>query len=380
MICRPVDRSLDNERGIALIIVVTVVAMLTIVVFEFAYSVTIDQYRVRNSLHALQSELMVRSGVHLAEGFLGLDEDDSIDTPSDEWFWMMKGFCSSVPPLPNGSLVKCDIKDESGKLNVNLSRPPRGREIVPGEASKETILLDAMTCIFQRREGIDAQTADNIRDYWNSQPPELPDGSPQRQMPIFQSIEEFAARFGIATRHIGYLKKYLTAHPPGRLRGVNINFATAEVLSAILNNQDIAAGCGIIPEVQDILERRQDPDNPIKRADIRSLMGSLDNAQLLTSLFVSNSSLYRLEASAISNPDPERPTQGGVGKTLSVVVYRRCAEQPGQKCVRWTTIPLDWQKEGGARLFREKNRFSGLSEYYGDFDPSDLGNLFDRGQ
>ena len=369
-------RRLDNERGIALIIVVTVIAMLTIVVFEFTYSVTLDQYRVRNSLYALQSELMVRSGVNLAEGFLGLDEDDSVDTPSDEWFWAMKSFCNAVPPLPDGSLVKCDIKDESGKINVNLSRPPRGSEIIPGEASKETILLDAFSCIFQRRGEIDAQTSERIRDYWNSEPPALPDGSRPDRMPIFQSIEEFAAKFGIATRHISYLKRFLTAHPPGRLRGVNINFASAEVLAAILNNEDIGAGCGMIPEVEEILERRVDPDNPIKRADIRPLMSRLNNAQILTSIFVANSSLYRLEASAISNPDPENPRSGGVGKTLSVVVFRRCDEQQGGKCERWTTLPLDWQKEGGARLFREKNRFSGLSEYYGDFDPANLGDFF----
>ena len=64
------SETLRNERGIALFIVLVIVALLTIIVTEFTYSVQLDQHRVRNSIHALQAALLARSGVNLAEGFL----------------------------------------------------------------------------------------------------------------------------------------------------------------------------------------------------------------------------------------------------------------------------------------------------------------------
>ena len=369
------QRLAGDERGIALIIVVTVVAMLTIVVTEFTYSVTIDQYRVRNSLHALQAELIVRSGVNLAEGFLSLDEDPSVDTYSDEWFFVMKSFCQEIP-LPNGALAKCDVKDESGKINLNNTRDRLGQPAAPGTPSKQTILRDALRCLFRRREGMDPEVIDELRDYWQREPPTLPNGDKRPSMPSFQSLEAFAAEFNIPTKDLGYLRKYVTAQPSRRLRGVNINVASPEILGAIINSSDPATLCGRTQEIDDILERQRDPDDPIKEVHISGLLGGVDNAQLIASLFVTRSSLYRLEASAISNYDPENVRNSGIGKTISTLVFRECVEETADKCERWTTKPLDWQKESGARLFREKNRFSELSEYYGEFDPSSLSELF----
>jgi len=61
--------------------------------------------------------------------------------------------------------------------------------------------------------------------------------------------------------------------------------------------------------------------------------------------------------------DPTNPQSGGIGQTLSTLVYRGtggqlpAGAQPkiganGQPIPNWTLRPLDWQKEGGARLFR----------------------------
>ncbi len=366
--------AVGNQRGLALIIVVTVVAMLTIIVTEFAYSVTLDQFRVRNSLYSLQAELIVRSGVNLAEGFLSLDEDPSVDTRSEEWYITMLQFCQQVS-LPNGAVIRCDVKDESGKININNTRDRAGAPLDPTVVTKQGVLRDALRCIFQRREGLKVEIVDDLREYWQREPPTLEDGTQRPSVPSFQSLEDFAATFNIPTEHLPYLRRYITAQPSRRLSGININIAEPEVLAAVIN-PDPESGCGMTVEVQDILERQLDPENPIRDADVRSLLGSLENAQVITTAFTTRSSLYRLEASAITNPNPDNPNQGGVGKTLSVLIFRECVEENADRCELWTTKPLDWQKEGGARLFRERNRFSALSEYYGEFDPSALQELF----
>src|SRR4029453_8078374 len=66
-----------NERGVALLVVLMIVALLTITVTEFTYSVQIDAHRTRNALHALQAQLWARAGFKLAGGFLMLDDEPS---------------------------------------------------------------------------------------------------------------------------------------------------------------------------------------------------------------------------------------------------------------------------------------------------------------
>lgn len=359
-----------NESGMAVVIVVTVIAMLTIIVMEFTYAVTLDQFRVRNSLNALQSELIVRSGVNLAEGFLALDDDHSVDTFMDEWYFRMQQFCQHLE-LPNGAVVRCDIKDESGKININNTRVPPAW--VPGTESPQSVLLQAMQCIFQGREGIDVRIpVEHLPEYWQRPGAELADGTQRADVRQFNSVEHFAATFNIPTRHIAYLRQYLTAQPHRQLRGVNINTASPEVLSVLIDPRN----CGGAADISEIISRREDLENPIRQAEIRGLLGGVEYVQSISNLFVSNSSLYRIEASAITNPNPDNPQRGGVGKTLSVLVHRQCAETTPEGCERWTFKPLDWQKEGGARLFRERNRFSGLAEQFGEFDPTAVGQMF----
>ena len=65
---------LSNQRGIALIITLLIVALLTITVVEFFYSVEIDSRMARNALNGLQASLLARSGIAIGESFLLRDE------------------------------------------------------------------------------------------------------------------------------------------------------------------------------------------------------------------------------------------------------------------------------------------------------------------
>jgi len=367
----------SGESGMALVIVVAVVAMLTITVIEFTYNVQLDQHRVRNSLRALQAELMVRSGVNLAEGFLGLDETQDVDTYTDEWLFALMHFCREQTLAEEGftTRMRCGVRDESGKININLTRDPRGQRPAAGTFTTSTILRDALRCMFEG-QGIDVQVVDRLAEYWQQDPLELSDGS-RRGVPIFRSLEDFVSTFGIPSRHIGFLRQYLTAYPRARMPGININTASREVLNAVLT-----AGadnpCGSIPEVDDIIERQLDPDSPIRRADIRALMPPDDNVQARTNLFVTKSDIYALEASAVTSfGDDEEGPVSGISRTLSEVVHRRCDEPEADKCLHWTFKPIDWQKEGGARLFYEPDRLSELEQFYGESDV-DIGDLFNR--
>ena len=116
--------------------------------------------------------------------------------------------------------------------------------------------------------------------------------------------------------------------------------------------------------IEDIIARQVDIEQPFRSTgDINSVIQGLDNVDLKRRLFGVRSRLYRLEASALTNVDPLVPDSGWIGQRLSVLVSRQqgarlpASQQPavgpsGNPLPNWTLRPLDWQKEGGARLFR----------------------------
>jgi len=101
---------------------------------------------------------------------------------------------------------------------------------------------------------------------------------------------------------------------------------------------------------------RQTAEEPFTNANqIRQAIGEVENAAILAQLFNVRSSLFRLQASALTNVDPEGEHGGGIGQTVSELVVRRQdprRRRPDRQGPGWTLRPLDWQKEGGARLFR----------------------------
>ncbi len=360
-------RPLANQRGVALIIVLTIVALLTITVIEFTHSVQIDQHRTRNAVHSLQAQLLARSGLNLAEGFLMMDDEPQYDAYSEQWFQDLVEFCQGMQ-LEESMRIRCTVRDESGKINLNNTREP-ARKVQSQAVTASAVLRDAMRCLFQRR-GIDVEVVDKLADYWQQEAPPNPDGT-LGQIPDFGSLEDFGAAFSIPTEQLQQLRPLITAQPRALMRQININTAPPEVLAAIVHAEQ--ADCPPDDPVPEIVERQRDIENPIKSTgEVTGLLSGVDNAQIKATLFGVNSRLFRLESSALTNVDPDNPLSGGIGQTLSALVARqvgvakpqqnlgaglRGSPQPqavganGKPLPNWTLRPLDWQKEGGARLF-----------------------------
>lgn len=357
---------LADERGVALILVLIIVALLTVTVTEFTYSVQIDQHRTRNAIHALQAQLLARSGINLAEGFLMLDAEQGFDAYSEDWWLQLLEFCREMP-LDNTMRIRCTVRDESGKINLNNTREPR-RQTQAQAVTASAVLRDGLRCIFERR-GIDVEVVDKLADYWQQEPPARADGT-LATIPDFTSLEDFGATFGISAAQLHELRHVVTAQPREVLRKINVNTAPAEVLAAVINAEQ--QGCPPNEQVEEIIERQRDVEQPFRTTgEVTAMLSGLDNANLKGGLFDVKSSLYRLEASALANVDPEDPDGGGIGQTLGVLVWRRIGPaRPGatgagpvrtggvaagtedKPLPNWTLRPLDWQKEGGARLFR----------------------------
>lgn len=355
-----------NERGIALITTLLVVTLLSIAVVEFTFAVQVDQRLVKNSLSAMQASMLARSGVNLGQAALAQDTND----PVADWYqedWANVDVPSVITLEPDQQL-QIRVLDESGKININRTRPkavagPAGGQ--PGAAgaqptatpnksgqqpnlTPDAFLRDAMRAIFQQ-ESILVEIVDQLLDYWKTTPTPAP-GAAVQQVEDFRSLEDFGAMFGIPASKLTRVKPYLTALPVAGLGAnaqnagkVNINTAPPLVLQAILqNNQD---------RVQQILDQR-DGETPIGTPQITEILKGLDGQVALIQVFGSTSSFFRIIASAAVNVGPLG--RGGVGQTVEALVYRKTKAgvpanaPPGTS--RWTLTPIDWQKRGGAEL------------------------------
>src|SRR5437667_3297862 len=172
-----------NERGIALIVTLLVVALLTITVVEFTYSVEIDQHMARNALHSLQASLLARAGINLGEALLLHDNDPRVDAFTEEWCpGPSDSSClidesNSQLVLPDNMRLRVQIIDESGKLNINMTRPRDRNEwcrmwqaantknAVPSQAQ---LARDALAQLLAGQAG-EAVTIDALEAQWDQQ-------------------------------------------------------------------------------------------------------------------------------------------------------------------------------------------------------------------
>jgi general secretion pathway protein K len=291
---------LGDERGVALVIVLTIVALLTITVVEFTYSVQLDMHRARNALDALQSKLLARSGVNLAASFLALDQDEKYDAFTEDWALALHEFCNGVDVEP-GVRLKCDVEDESGKINLNMTKPRRSTgTAAPTTNTPDAYLRDALESLMTMYDISATELGDRLREYWEAT---LETDDPERPVTAFDfsSIEEFAAEFHIPTSKLPRLRRVLTAMPPQQLNKINVNTAPLDVLRAMLvgseNNGETV--------VQAIQERREKETPFDSDGAVAEVLGDLE--------------------------EEHRKAMGQV----------------------WTFRLLDWQKEAGARLFRQ---------------------------
>ena len=380
---------ITNQRGIALVITLLVVALLTITVIEFTYSVQIDQHMAHNALSGLQASLLARSGINLGEAFLLHDNDPTADAFTEDW-------CPDPSPdghacridetsgqvlLPQNMRLRVQIVDEGGKLNLNLVRfrtPDewnRWRNTKDGDPKIQPHPLADWKTAFEQllsSRGLEPTIADQVLEYWDavfqarfspvsggspSQTPgqtatviPTPDAGTnlQLQQLEFASLDDAAVIPGLTPSAIRKLRGVLTALPSTQQR-VNANTAPAEVLTAIMPDGGEA--------VSNIVSQRS--QTPLKQADLVSLIAGLNQPGAASRSYAGamlgvTSSFFQVRASGVVNPNPVTG-RGGISRSATMLVRRtRRAAPPGNgaSVVPWTLTQLDWQKEGGAVLFQ----------------------------
>ncbi len=110
----------QRGSGVALILVVFLLALLIVIVYSLAYSVRVDHRLARNRADDLQVTEIAQAGLELAKAMLRADrEENTHDWLGDNWAGHL------APVKIEGITLTVEIVDEDRKLNINDLVPER---------------------------------------------------------------------------------------------------------------------------------------------------------------------------------------------------------------------------------------------------------------
>ena len=306
----PRRRIARPRRGIALVLVLLVVAILTILVVEFQFNTRVTTRIAGNVADDLKAYYLAKSGVHIAAKVL---VDDAKNSKDDD---LTEDWAQELPPIPAGDgAVQVKITDENTKVNVNrIARrggTPDLRMLQEFEELLTTLGQDPViaTAVLDWTDEDTSQnktgTAEDSAYGYSSQA--LP--YPCKNQPL-DTVAELNLVAGVTADVYRVIAPYVSIYADRR---ININTADATMLKAVLLSIDPKADETIATR---IVEQRQ--QEPFTRASMyRVLQDQLGVPQALASrlrtYLVTTTSVFQVVSTATVND---------AVKTVTAVVQR----------------------------------------------------------
>jgi general secretion pathway protein K len=231
-----VKRHRHDEAGIALLVVLLAITLLTIVVIEFTDAAQVETHLALSTRNALQATYLARSGVNVAEAIVIYDAHLAAAGAAPKGDTLQDLWARPFPPLPIGDgTAAIRVRDEARFLNLN------------DMLSAGTIQAERKK-VFERlfvSLAIDPRILAAIVDWMDEDgiPSVTPPGAEQpfylsaptphrvRNGPLLTLRELLLVR-GVTPAVLARLEPFVTVLPPDRFR-VNINTAPAEVLRSL---------------------------------------------------------------------------------------------------------------------------------------------------
>ncbi|NHB57218.1 type II secretion system minor pseudopilin GspK [Acinetobacter shaoyimingii] len=239
---------MGQQRGIALITILVMVALATILAASIAKH---QQFTSENTAYLMrqnQSLLYAKS----AEAFYTelLAEDARSNSNAD---YLQESWAKPLPPFPiEGGVVAGKLEDETGKFNLNSLLKEDGTPEPEAQAYFERLL---------KRVGLPAGLSEAVIDWQD--PDDLTIGAAGAESNYYQglrssymaanapflSAEELKQVRGFEGKNYELIAPYVTAIPKQGMK-ININTAPALVLAALDDKLDVN-------QIQNMIEQRQ---------------------------------------------------------------------------------------------------------------------------
>ncbi len=213
-------RCSSNQKGIALIVTLLALVIITALVVEFSYGVYTGTSNLYNWRDSQRLSIMARSGVNVSGRFLSdllnrysYSYPGSIDLPVENPFEDFDG------------VISVRLEDENSKFNVNSLVSTNG---IFNEISYNSFkrLLKALS--------LDEKIADKVAD-WIDQDSEarLSDSEAGARNSALLNIDELLLINGISKKDYDKLLPYITSYGDRNAPLININSAEAPVLISL---------------------------------------------------------------------------------------------------------------------------------------------------
>jgi len=258
-----------NDRGVALLIVLLVTALLIALIFEFSYATRISLNSAINFRDSQRAYFLARSGIF---AFIKYGKPLRDVIPQGEW--------GVVPMISDGDTeVRVKWEDESGKIRINDIR-------------NDTVTLTVVRALFENVKGIDTTVVDRIYDQQSNI------GS----LALLSGLHQY-----MSDEDYNKVYESLTVAPVSLNKvTININTASADVLRSlgIINDLDIKSI---------ITERQATPyvDADLASSGTRKLSSIIGTTQTRGLLTTRSMEFYRIFAYA---------TVGGYTKQIEAIV------------------------------------------------------------
>ena len=331
-----------NEKGVALIMVLWIIAILSVIAFEFSYAMRTEVKIVKNFQEELQLYALAEGGVERAIAELVYKHDPRVqnkrrilkseDFPPEKKEWVTDG--RGYPLTFDLGVCEVRVRGEAGKININLVSGMLLRKIITNlglEGEARDIVVDSLLDWRDTDDLYRLNGAEN--DYYQSlpEPYECKNGN-------LDSIEELLLVRGV-TPELFYGKKGTWPGEGEKEKGnriglkdifsiyalgeqVDINSATLLVLRFALGiPSEIARGI-LQAREEKVFENQQDLLQRVP--ELGPFLGEIGRFIL----FQSTNPFYTIEAQAQSK-------NGKSVRGLKAIVKIDPREKEGYKIIQW---------------------------------------------
>lgn len=253
--------SARNQRGAVLLLVLVVVALLSALLTDWAFSTLVDLRLTETFRDSNRAYYLARGGVEVGRQLLWMDKNE-YDTPTEMW-----GVGIPSYPVSEEATVSITIVDEDSRFNLNkvvdnlgenpnpLMRDRLRRLLTQLEIDDPDALSDALIDWIDRNQATSARGAENSWYQGLASPLASKDGP-------LDTVDELLLIKGFTPEIVAKLAPHVTVAGVSRL---NLNSAGKDLL--LIWDSDVAASA-----VELLLERRQ--EKPYKSlAEVQEVLG-----------------------------------------------------------------------------------------------------------
>jgi general secretion pathway protein K len=316
-----------NKRGVALILVILIVSILTAVTLEMNRSSRAEIYDAANLSDSVRLLYIAKSGFNAGVGLLLLDKNN-FDALYEDWADIELIAAKSKTLFKDGHF-EVPIEDEAGKIQIN--------RLVTGAAFNEDIKGLMTRLLLLPEFGLDERQAGEILEAvkdWIDKDDDTT-GTGGAESAYYRTLDQpYAAKNGpldcveellmikgvtkelyYGTRETPGLGRLLTVYGDGR---ININTAPPLVLRALSKDMDIEAA-------ESMDEYRREKDRDLADAAWYRTIPRMVNIQIDARLITTSSNTFRIVS---------RGRLRGMSQTVSGVIVRG-ADRRTAKILSW---------------------------------------------